>query len=213
MQTDKIMVSANGAGWNEALEEAAKFAAYVGLDKKAAMRVRLMTEEAISLIESVAGDFAAELRIESDKNCAVRLFLKAQTDMDFVKRKELIDVSTEKKNAAAKGILGKIRQVIENCLYSVDEVSSLTTEYGGAPLMYGTMGMYETDPGMAMSSMNYMWSLGTYKDSVETAMDSDDAAKEAWDELEKSIIASIADDVKVGVSGNTVELVIEKKNF
>jgi hypothetical protein len=64
-----------------------------------------------------------------------------------------------------------------------------------------------------MGTANYMWSLDTYKGSVESSIDKDEAAKEAWDELEKSIIASIADDVKVGVSGNTVELVIEKKKF
>lgn len=213
MQTDKILVSANGTGWDQALEEAGKFASYVGLDKKAAMRVRLMTEEALGLIEAIAGDFNAEYRIESDKDCAVRLYLKAKTDMDFAKRKELIAASSDKKNAAARGIMGKIRQVIENAMYSVDEVGTLSAEYGGMPLMYGSMGMYETDPVSAMGTANYMWSLDTYKGSVESSIDKNEAAKEAWDELEKSIIASIADDVKVGVSGNTVELVIEKKKF
>ena len=213
MQTDKIMVSANGAGWEEALSEAAKFSNYVGLDKKASMRVRLMTEEALSLIEAIAGDFTAEYRIESDKKCIVRLYLKVKTDMDFAKRKELIATASDKKNSAARGIMGKIRQVIENCMYSVDEVGALSAEYGGLPLMYGNMGMYETDPAAAINSMNYMWSLENYKDSVEGSVNENEAAKEAWDELERSIIASIADDVKVGVSGNTVELVIEKKSF
>lgn len=213
MQTDKILVSANGTGWDKALEEASKFATYVGLDKKASMRVRLMTEEALGLIESIAGDFNAEYRLESDKDCAVRLYLKAKTDMDFVKRKELIAASSDKKNSAARGIMGKIRQIIENAMYSVDEVGTLSMEYGGSPLMYGNMGMYETDPSAAINSMSYMWSLENYKGSVEGTKDKDAASKEAWDELEKSIIASIADDVKVGVSGNTVELVIEKKKF
>lgn len=213
MQTDKILVSANGTGWDKALEESSKFSSYIGLDKKAAMRVRLMTEEALGLIEAIAGDFNAEYRIESDKNCAVRLYLKAKTDMDFAKRKELIAASSDKKNAAAKGIMGKIRQVIENAMYSVDEVGTLSVEYGGTPLMFGNMGMYETDPSVAINSMSYMWSLENYKGSVEGSKDKDTASKEAWDELEKSIIASIADDVKVGVSGNTVEIVIEKKSF
>ena len=110
MQTDKILVSANGTGWDQALEEAGKFASYVGLDKKAAMRVRLMTEEALGLIEAIAGDFNAEYRIESDKNCTVRLYLKAKTDMDFAKRKELIAASSDKKNAAALliSIIGQV---------------------------------------------------------------------------------------------------------
>ena len=75
------------------------------------------------------------------------------------------------------------------------------------------MGMCETDPGTAIHTSKYLWSLESYKKSVEQASTGDAAAKEAWDELEKSIVASIADDVKIGVSGNTVELIIEKKAF
>jgi hypothetical protein len=35
---------------------------------------------------------------------------------------------------------------------------------------------------------------------------------EAWDELEKSVISSVADDVIVGVKGNRADIVIVK-NF
>lgn len=213
MQTNIINVGAKGAGWNEALEEAGKFASYTGLDKKAALRVRLLIEETLGMLENITGDYAAEFSLESDKNCAVRLRLKARTLMDYAKKKELIEASTDKKNAASKGFMGKIRQIIENCMYSIDEVGSLSSEYGGVQLAYGTMGMCETDPGTAIHTSNYLWSLESYKKSVEQASAGDAAAKEAWDELEKSIVASIADDVKIGVSGNTVELIIEKKAF
>ena len=39
----------------------------------------------------------------------------------------------------------------------------------------------------------------------------DQAALEAWDELEKSVVARVADDVKVFIRGATVELVLLKK--
>ena len=39
----------------------------------------------------------------------------------------------------------------------------------------------------------------------------DEQAREAWDELEKSIVANIADDVRVSVLGGSVEMVIEKQ--
>ena len=35
-------------------------------------------------------------------------------------------------------------------------------------------------------------------------------AAEAWDELEKSVVAHVADDVKVSIHGRTVEMVIIK---
>ena len=109
--------------------------------------------------------------------------------------------------------MGKIRQLIENGLYSIDEVGSLHTDYYGGTLMYANMGMCEVNPGSAINSMNYMWSLENYRNSFDTISDRNEAVQEAWDELEKSIIANLADDVRVGVSGNKVSLVIEKREL
>ena len=50
-----------------------------------------------------------------------------------------------------------------------------------------------------------MWNLEQYKQQAK-------AETEAWDELEKSVLASVADDVTVGVKGNRAEIVIVK-NF
>ncbi len=47
-----------------------------------------------------------------------------------------------------------------------------------------------------------------YKNDVEAEKNDD---PEAWDELEKSIIANLADDVKVGVLKDKIELVVIKK--
>ena len=213
MKTDKIRVSNTGAGMQEALEEASKFASYTELEKKNALRVRLLAEETLGMLNAITGDFNADFWIESDKKCAVRICVEAKTDMDFKKKQDLINASSDKKNAAGKGFMGKIKQIIENGLYSIDEVGSLQAEYGTGAVMYANMGMCEIDPGSAIHSMNYMWSLESYRRSVVSASETDLAVKEAWDELEKSIVASIADDVRVGVSGNKVELTIEKRSF
>ena len=34
---------------------------------------------------------------------------------------------------------------------------------------------------------------------------------EDWDELEKSVVANLADDVRIGIAGQDVEMVISKK--
>ena len=213
MQTDKIKIKNDGAGMREAIDEAVKFAEYSGLDKKKSLRIRLLTEETLGMIGAITGDFDAEFWIESDKKCAVRICLEARTNMDFKKKQDLIEASSDKKNAAGKGIMGKIRQLIENGLYSIDEVGSLHTDYYGGTLMYASMGMCEVNPGSAINSMNYMWSLESYRNSFDSLSERDAVAEEAWDELEKSIVANIADDIRVGVSGNKVSLVIEKREF
>lgn len=68
--------------------------------------------------------------------------------------------------------------------------------------------------GLAMSNMSLTqgtihWSLSDYKGDIEKQKDSGKAEK--LDELEKSIVANIANDISVGVKGETVNLVITKE--
>jgi hypothetical protein len=58
--------------------------------------------------------------------------------------------------------------------------------------------------------MDFEWSLLQYKSMVEQEKQHKQSS-EAWDELEKSIVANIADDVKVGVRGDIVEMTIIKR--
>ena len=53
---------------------------------------------------------------------------------------------------------------------------------------------------------SYLWRLEEYKISMNR-----EEQAEAWDELEKSVIASVADDVIVGVKGKRAEIVMIKK--
>ena len=49
-----------------------------------------------------------------------------------------------------------------------------------------------------------IWTLANYRQNVSKEKD------EEWDELEKSIIANIADDVQVGLQGSKVEITVKK---
>ena len=65
-------------------------------------------------------------------------------------------------------------------------------------LDYYSMGI-EADP----LGYTEQWSLSNYRGKVKDN-------KEAWDELEKSIIANMADDVTVGIISGKVEIVVKK---
>ena len=54
---------------------------------------------------------------------------------------------------------------------------------------------------------NYSWSMNTYAASVNKNRSE---REEAQDELEKSIVANIADEVKVNIVGSDVEVVVYK---
>ena len=56
------------------------------------------------------------------------------------------------------------------------------------------------------------WTMGAYQEQLRMYVDQEhQGAQEAWDELEKSVVSSIADDVKVSIQGFDVEMVIYKK--
>ena len=213
MQTDKIRVASDGSGRERALLEAEKYAQYVGLDRKTGLQLRLLTEETLGMVGAITEDFDADFWIENTETGVCRIHLIASTEMSYAKKKGLVSVSTSGRNEAAKGFMGQLRELLENILYSgEDELEGVPAGVGMEPYMFASMGMCDTET-MLTDSMFYLWSLERYRASVDENREDSSAVQEAWDELEKSIVASIADDVRVSVSGNKVELVIEKNSF
>lgn len=83
----------------------------------------------------------------------------------------------------------------------------LPKEDGASMLSMGLMSM-GSPTGMRVENMDYMWSMNQYRTAVDQNRFADSKAEEAWDELEKSIVASIADEVKVHIVGSSVEITI-----
>ena len=195
MKSDEIIVESSGKGLEEALTQAEAVAAFKGLSKKDGLHLRLLTEEMMGMLRTVTGETGARFWIDDSKG-VFRLHLRTETVMDPEKREDLLSVSTSGRNAAAKGIMGKIRDIFEraneNCymdgVYDDWRLSS-DIDYCGTPLI------------------DYMagWSLNQYRINLPRNR------REEWDELEKSIVANLADEVEIYIEGNSVELVIYKK--
>ncbi|WP_026518697.1 hypothetical protein [Butyrivibrio sp. MC2021] len=199
--TDKYIIS------YDSLNRIGGWIGELGLAKRDSLHLRLLTEETLGMVKAMTGDYEAVIWFakDNDKEASIFLTIKAE-DIDLEQKKELIEVSTEKTNAKAKGFMGKIADIIENGLLSYENVCKLQQEYGGGYIDYGTMGISGSMDGIEESAL--AWSLYEYRTSLETAAESSNAAKEAWDELEKSIVASLAKDVKVGVQRNVVDMTI-----
>ena len=189
------------------LSEVEKVTAYNGLEDKKALRLRLLAEELCGmlpgLVKNFSGDFWAE---NNGDNYDLHVELKAK-DMTIELRDELISVSKSGKNAAAKGVMGKIRAVAETMLLAAFDPTLLP------PLPAGefydghgfNMGFGYIDPAIAVETgYVYSWSLYSYKAAVE------ENEEDAYAELERSIVAKLADDIIVGVRGNNVEIVVKK---
>ena len=189
------------------LGEVEKVAVYNGLENKKALRLRLLAEELCGMLPGLVENFSGEFWAESDGgNYELHVELKSE-DMSIEMRDELISVSKSGKNAAAKGIMGKIRAVTETMLLSAFDPSIPVPAPSGE--FYDSqdfnMGYGYTDPAFSCATgYDCAWSLCNYKTAVEENQD------EAYAELERSIVAKLADDIIVGVRGKNVEIVVKK---
>ena len=200
MKSNVIKVNSQGEGITEALTMTEGIAQACGLDKKQSLQLRLLSEELFGMLKGIAGEVEAAYWLIEDKK-SFELHMKSDISMTDDMKKQLIAASTSGKNDAARGFMGKIRVMIASYLSTTKEA-----------LPYAMMNAAIAYPmtGMAASDTSMMWSMEGYRDIVTEQMKSNDDAKEAWDELEKSIIANIADDIKVKVVGSTVEIIVNK---
>ncbi len=204
MKTNKVLIQNDGTGIEQALTESEKFADYQKLDNKGSVHLRLMSEELLGMVRAITGDFSAIFWIEEESGLT-KICLTAKTDMDFEKKENLIAASSKGRNEAANGLMGMIRDFVEDIMYPPTEGEA---EVLDNQMMYASYGMMS--PGSSPSNTP-IWTLAKYRNDVESAHDAEDVTEEEWDELEKSIIANIADDIKVWVREDTLRLVIEKR--
>ncbi|MBQ6077088.1 MAG: hypothetical protein IJK12_00890 [Clostridia bacterium] len=203
MKTDVIEITANGTGFTRVLEETERAAAYRGLEPKQALRLRLLAEEMTGMLKTLVGDERFRYWIESEGR-VFSLHLETQTIVTRALREALLKASSSGKNAAAKGFMGRLREILTTMSESYVPAAVAEMGYG-----YSYVDVIDFDESMDMSpnAMLYGWSLRAYRDAVT---ENKEKEPEKWDELEKSITAKLADDVKIFIRRNNVEMVIEK---
>jgi hypothetical protein len=201
----EIYVNNTEARTEEALAMVDRYINEEGLEGKPAIHLRLAIEETLGMFGAMTGEYDALLKLDKDDK-GYQVILEAKTDMNVDKKRELISVSSSGKNAAAVGFMAKVKDIYENALADYEETVKLAREYGGY-VNYGYMdaGTPSTADPLALGYLSF-WSLSNYRDALDDAREDSDDARDEWDELEKSIVASIAKDVVVGVKKDTVEM-------
>ena len=199
MRSDVIEVSSRGEKMEAALKQADKVAAYKEMSPKNAVHLHLLTEEMMGLMRSITGDVTGKFWIE-DENEEYQLHLQVEKWLTSETREKLLAASTTGKNSAAKGLMGRLRNFFE--VGADEDVVAYTN-----PLVLP--GMYET---AAAPRMDWEWSMVQYEEALaSTRQENGETVQEARDELEKSVVAHVADDVKVSIRGRIVEMIIYKK--
>lgn len=197
MKSDVCAITRDESSIASILNEAEKAASYSKLDKKQTMRLRLLAEELVGMLPELLTFSSGEFWIESDNSTfELHTLLNPDEAMNSANREKILSVSKSGKNLAASGIMNKIKLAAQFMMIDYNDAVSTT----GMEYEFFSMGM--GDPQIMKSA--YAWSLQKYRVKSEEKKD------EAWDELEKSIIANIADDVLVSLNGKSVEIIVKK---
>ncbi len=200
----EMQVGSHGTGMSEAVAATEKMGLDAGLSKKEALRLRLLAEELLGMIRGITGDededFKADYRAQQEGK-SYSLILEGEIVYTKEIRKALLAVSSTGENAAAKGFMGKIKDMIATSFLPKEDGTN-----GLAGISVGLMSL--GSPTGYGSDDNMTWSMRQYVDGIRNT--AGEEAKEAWDELEKSITASIADDVSVSIKGTKVTISVSK---
>ena len=203
MKTDVITLTGDLDGMDLAMEAEEKFAVYYGITGREALHLRLLTEETLSMIHGIFDAFRGQFWLESEKTktgLICRICLSAEKQVTREQETQMLSVASSGKNQSAKGIAGKIREMLRRSLQNdTAEEAALFEHMNDTLSANGPSGA-----GFAVQDKAY-WSLQSYKQSIPKGK------TEEWDELEKSIIAKLADEVKVWLETDSTKVVIEKR--
>ena len=201
MKTENITISSRGQGIEEALAMTESLGTESGLAEEEKLHLRLLAEELLGMLRSVAGEVSADYWIIQEEK-KFELHMQSEVILTDEMREQLISASTSGENAAGKGIMGKIRLMIEDVFLSRSMEAVITSGLAMSLMSSASA------TGQSSGADAYLWSLNQYKKEVEAKRMKDEG--EAWDELEKSIIAKIADEVTVWIMGSSVEIIVYK---
>lgn len=195
MKSNECMLSGKRSDIDKALKEVEKFAQYNELSHKETLQLRLLAEEMMGIQNGVMGFVNGKFYLENQgRTYNVYLHTEIDVNRHQAVQEKLVEMSTSGKNAAYTGFMGKIRKLM-------DDMASNSME-----------GYYQIDSNMGETVMltspvvdyDRIWELSKYREQVKKKV-------EQWDELEKSIVASIADELIVGSRNDYVDLIAVKK--
>ena len=204
MKSNVFMLNSDAGRMAAARYATEEFARELKLDRRDVLRLTLLVEETLGMVKSLVDDFYGRLWFEGEgRHCEIHL--QATAEMNADSKDELLSVSSTGRNAAAKGFMGLLGDVISSAVHSFGRSMD---DYGRELTRYGMVS--NSVSGFVGDALVPIWTLQTYRaDLDQQKLDAADAGA-AWDELEKSIVGQLADDVVVGVKGDRIEMVITR---
>lgn len=179
-------------GMEDVLNEVEKTAKYCELNHRQLLHLRVLSEELTGLLNCITGDYEAKFWIQTNYNvCEIHIeleFLKNEK-----KKKRFMGISNSE--VKSQGLIEKVCELIE------ENIIEKTHCKNDKPVKYSnsmTRACYK-----GRNTIN--WSFAQYLEFLEEMNEADEL-----EYLEESIVAKLADDVRVKISANRAEVIIKK---
>ena len=197
MKTDKLWISdtvRRNSDVNEILRE---FAARNRIEGKDYSHLCLLAEETLGMVSQMLNDYDGQLWLEGTA-AGYEIILEA----DAHENHDGKDVAT-----SPEGFMAKVAAMM-NCSYMIENIAEIPEDLAGMLPDYMSYGMREKKESPVWAGR---WSLSAYRWQLMKCREEKPAVRLALDELEKSIVAQLADEVTIGIHGHRIRLVISKR--
>lgn len=201
MESEKVYVNGEEFRLEKALNEAEAFGEKLEFEPKDSLRLRLLSEELLGLMSGITNaEYQALFWIDGNRS-KYELHLMGKTAMNAKKREELLATAQSNKKPAAGGIMSRLREMITETVINWND--AIRIQDGSADTSFYDAGR-DDETG---EEDNKIWTLSNYRRSIEEGTGPIDRLV-SGEELERSIIAKLADDVKVSIKKDQVEIII-----
>ena len=198
MTTAKLWISDAVRRNSDANEIMKEFAEKNGITGKDYYHLGLLTEEALGMANQILHVYDGELWVERT-SAGYEIILEAAVHEK--------DGGKAIPTASPEGFMAKIAEMM-NCSYMFENIVEMPDDLAGMLPDYMSYGIREEKEAQAWAGR---WSLSAYRDNLQNRRNENPKAKPALDELEKSIVAHLADEVTIGIHGHRIRLVISKE--
>ena len=193
-KADKLWINGAIRRNAEAEEILRAFAEKAGISGKAFQHMSLLTEEIMGMANHLLKNFEGEIWLE-DRPGGYAILLEAD-----------VQESTEEIPGYPRGFMAKIAEML-NCSYMFEDVDEMPERLAELLPDYMSYGIREEGRAPVWAGV---WSLSAYRQNLENRLRTPETGAEL-EELEKSIVAQLAEEVTIGIQGHKIRLVVTGK--
>ena len=194
MKTDKLWINGNIRRNSEVNDILADFAGKAGIAGKDFVHMNLLAEETLGMANQLLKDFDGEIWLETTAE-GYEIILEADVREN---REGTVPAQDE-----PTGFMAKIAELL-NCSFMFENAAEMPENLAGMLPDYMSYGLRDSAESPAWAGT---WSLSAYRSRLQHQPGSGISL----DELEKSIVGSLADEVTVGIRGRRIRMVISKR--